>query len=410
MNTEELQKLTDSSTQIQGGIDALVGGLNSLDEAITVYQQSLEAAGATDMAQKNTQAVEALQITDTQRALYEAYVSGGEAALTSKLGELASNGDAEAVMLYQCAATGNTEVISNYVTMAGKLINLESLLNADASYISGSDALIAGIDGSLDSTNGELMKGALALQSNYADFNTAISGLVTTLTDLSGNLTTMKTGIDTFVTNYNTLDTGISDYTGAVKKITKGYSGITGGAKDLADGTASLYKGTQELVKGSESLKTGAGTLKTGTESLLNGALSLQEGTGKLSDSTLTLKNGTNSLAEGAAALKDGTESMKDGTKKLSDGTKEMLDGTDEFSSETSDLDTKISDKISDTIDEMTGKDVETVSFVSDKNTNIESVLFVIKTPAIQKEEVKEETVTEEKKETFWEKLIGIFR
>ena len=133
-------------------------------------------------------------------------------------------------------------------------------------------------------------------------------------------------------------------------------------------------------------------------------------GTGKLSDSTLTLKNGTNSLAEGAAALKDGTESMKDGTKKLSDGTKEMLDGTDEFSSETSDLDTKISDKISDTIDEMTGKDVETVSFVSDKNTNIESVLFVIKTPAIQKEEVKEETVTEEKKETFWEKLIGIFR
>ena len=52
--------------------DALVGGLNSLDEAITVYQQSLEAAGATDMAQKNTQAVAALQITDTQRALYEA--------------------------------------------------------------------------------------------------------------------------------------------------------------------------------------------------------------------------------------------------------------------------------------------------------------------------------------------------
>ena len=52
----------------------------------------------------------------------------------------------------------------------------------------------------------------------------------------------------------------------------------------------------------------------------------------------------------------------------------------------------------------------ETVSFVSEKNTNIESVLFVIKTPAIQKEEVKEETVTEEKKETFWEKLVGLFK
>lgn len=201
-----------------------------------------------------------------------------------------------------------------------------------------------------------------------------------------------------------TENTGINDYTSAVNKITTGYASITGGAKDLADGTATLYQGTQELVKGIQSLKDGAGTLSAGTESLLNGALSLlQSGAGQLADNTLTLQNGSKSLAEGAAALKDGTKEMKDGTKELSDG-------TDEFQSETADLDTKISDKISDTIDDMIGKDVETVSFVSEKNTNIESVLFVIKTPAIQKEEVKEETVTEEKKETFWEKLVGLFK
>lgn len=129
----------------------------------------------------------------------------------------------------------------------------------------------------------------------------------------------------------------------------------------------------------------------------------MQSGAGQLADNTLTLQNGSKSLAEGAAALKDGTKEMKEDTKELSDD-------TDEFQSETADLDTKISDKISDTIDDMTGKDVETVSFVSEKNTNIESVLFVIKTPAIQKEEVKEETVTEEKKETFWEKLVGLFK
>lgn len=200
-----------------------------------------------------------------------------------------------------------------------------------------------------------------------------------------------------------TENTGINDYTSAVNKITTGYASITGGAKDLADGTATLYQGTQELVKGTQSLKDGAGTLSAGTESLLNGALSLQSGAGQLADNTLTLQNGSKSLAEGAAALKDGTKEMKEDTKELSDD-------TDEFQSETADLDTKISDKISDTIDDMTGKDVETVSFVSEKNTNIESVLFVIKTPAIQKEEVKEETVTEEKKETFWEKLVGLFK
>lgn len=51
----------------------------------------------------------------------------------------------------------------------------------------------------------------------------------------------------------------------------------------------------------------------------------------------------------------------------MKEGTKELSDGTDEFQSETADLDTKISDKISDTIDDMIGKDVETVSFVSEK-------------------------------------------
>lgn len=195
-------------------------------------------------------------------------------------------------------------------------------------------------------------------------------------------------------------NTGINDYTSAVNKITTGYASITGGAKDLADGTATLYQGTQELVKGTQSLKDGAGTLSAGTESLLNGALSLQSGAGQLADNTLTLQNGSKSLAEGAAALKDGTKEMKEGTKELSDG-------TDEFQSETADLDTKISDKISDTIDDMIGKDVETVSFVSEKNTNIESVLFVIKTPVIQKEEVKEETVTEEKKKRFGRNWLG---
>lgn len=280
--------------------------------------------------------------------------------VTAKIGELAANGDQEANALYQCAATGNTGIVSNYITMAGKLINLETLLNADAAYISGSDTLIAGIDGALDSTNGDLMKGALALQSSYAEFDTAISGMVTTSSSLADNMTTLKKGIDTLAANYNTLDTGINDYTSAVNKITTGYASITGGAKDLADGTATLYQGTQELVKGTQSLKDGAGTLSAGTESLLNGALSLQSGAGQLADNTLTLQNGSKSLAEGAAALKDGTKEMKDGTKELSDG-------TDEFQSETADLDTKISDKISDTIDDMTGKDVETVSFVSEK-------------------------------------------
>ena len=53
---------------------------------------------------------------------------------------------------------------------------------------------------------------------------------------------------------------------------------------------------------------------------------------------------------------------------------------------------------IKETINNMTGANVETASFVSDKNTNVESVLFVLKTAPIEKS-VPANTET---KRTYW--------
>lgn len=80
---------------------------------------------------------------------------------------------------------------------------------------------------------------------------------------------------------------------------------------------------------------------------------------------------------------------MQSGTKKLKNGTKELSDKTDG-------LDTEIYDKIDEMIDSMTGSDVELKSFISDKNTSVNSVQFVIKTDDIKVEEPEEsETETE---------------
>ena len=96
--------------------------------------------------------------------------------------------------------------------------------------------------------------------------------------------------------------------------------------------------------------------------------------------------------------------------KKLSDGAVELKDGTQEFYDEASDMETEISDSIDDTINEMVGNNIETVSFVSDKNENIESVLFVMKTPAIEVEENVKEEVQQEKEKGLWDKFLDLFR
>lgn len=43
-------------------------------------------------------------------------------------------------------------------------------------------------------------------------------------------------------------------------------------------------------------------------------------------------------------------------------------------------MDTKIEDTVNEMLDSISGGDSETVSFVSDKNTDVKAVQFVIKT------------------------------
>lgn len=336
-SSKDLKQLSSASTSIKFGIDSLVNGLKTVDSSIDTYNSSLKKAGlnsASELAQKNKQAISALGITSTQRKLYSAYTSGGSQAVSAELAKLAQAGDSEAVALYKQVSAGNTDAVTQYVQAAGKLISVETLLKADASYIEGSSKLINGIDAQMSTSSGQttLMSGAVSLQTNYKKFDASIQDLVSSLNNLMANMTQLKSGINKLTDNYATLDSGIKEYTSAVNKITNGYSKVYEGALDLVSGTHSLYKGTTELT-----------------------------------------------------------------------------DGTGEFKGETSDLDSKVDDEVDSMIDNFAGGDFEVESFVSDKNTDVDSVQFVIKTEAIKKEEVKvEEEKTEEL--NFWQKLLNLFR
>ena len=336
-SSKDLKQLSSASTSIKSGIDSLVKGLKTVDSSIDTYNSSLKKAGlnsASELAQKNKQAISALGITSTQRKLYSAYTSGGSQAVSAELAKLAQAGDSEAVALYKQVSAGNTDAVTQYVQAAGKLISVETLLKADASYIEGSSKLINGIDAQMSTSSSQttLMSGAVSLQTNYKKFDASIQDLVSSLNNLMANMTQLKSGINKLTDNYATLDSGIKEYTSAVNKITNGYSKVYEGALDLVSGTHSLYKGTTELT-----------------------------------------------------------------------------DGTGEFKGETSDLDSKVDDEVDSMIDNFAGGDFEVESFVSDKNTDVDSVQFVIKTEAIKKEEVKvEEEKTEEL--NFWQKLLNLFR
>ena len=193
-SSKDLKQLSSASTSIKSGIDSLVKGLKTVDSSIDTYNSSLKKAGlnsASELAQKNKQALSALGITSTQRKLYSAYTSGGSQAVSAELAKLAQAGDSEAVELYKQVSAGNTDAVTQYVQAAGKLISVETLLKADASYIEGSSKLINGIDAQMSTSSSQttLMSGAVSLQTNYKKFDASIQDLVSSLNNLMANMT-----------------------------------------------------------------------------------------------------------------------------------------------------------------------------------------------------------------------------
>ena len=73
------------------------------------------------------------------------------------------------------------------------------------------------------------------------------------------------------------------------------------------------------------------------------------------------------------------------------------------------DTDTQIQDQIDEMLSSLQGSDTETVSFVSEKNTNISSVQFVIKTDKIEKPVIEETETQTTQKVSFWQKLLNLF-
>lgn len=69
----------------------------------------------------------------------------------------------------------------------------------------------------------------------------------------------------------------------------------------------------------------------------------------------------------------------------------------------------EVQNQVDEILASIQGEETETTSFVSEKNVNVDSVQFVIKTNDIKEAVTVEKEIKKEKK-SFWEKLLELFR
>ena len=123
-----------------------------------------------------------------------------------------------------------------------------------------------------------------------------------------------------------------------------------------------------------------------------------------------SIKSNLKTLHINTGKLKNSVSLLNDSTKKLFDGSSELKDGTSEFADEADKFSNDADEEISEMLDSINGKGGSTVSFTSDKNTNVKSLQFVIKTTAIEKADETDNTVETDSSGSLWEKFLNLFR
>ena len=284
-----------------------------------------------------------------------------------------------AMELIRRAIEANRETAESlgYGALFGMLEQVITLLGANNAFIDGTGSYLDAVNSNMAG----LTDGAAQLQGLYQQFDAEIGKIATLLGSLATNMAQLTGAVNTLVTEYGKLHNGIAAYTGAVAEIAAGYTEVVNGAAQLTSGSA-------ELSRGATSLYDGAGTLLSGITELYNGAAAMKNG-------SYQLDSGVTELIRGTAALLDGSTQMAEGTAMLL----EECDGIDDT----------ITGKIDELLSGITGNAEEITSFVSDRNTEVESVQFVIKTEGVQMDTAVVEHENNAEPMNFWQKLLKLF-
>lgn len=361
-----LDKLVSSSGQIKIGIKNLESAVTELQDAVSFaqFKAILLKNGLNLDTVTNGNKLAAAQLREAANNIANISVptidSSGVEELVSMLNTLATN--QVVAELLSPILTEINDFVSQLNSMKPMLNELETLkgysssLREVATLLEGNNSTIGAVEtyfNELSSNIAKLKSGVTTLKTNYTELDKGIRTLANSTYDMLTNLGELKSGINQLVTEYKKLDSGITAYTSGVATIVSGYSQLT----------------------------TGVSALASATKELMSGA-------GNLSDGAMSLYDGVSSLCEGAS---------------------ELASGTEEFNSETSTMDSQIEEKVSQILSSIGGDDFVPESFVSEKNENVKSVQFVIKTDAISAENASENNTETEKPLTFWQKLLKLF-
>lgn len=288
---------------------------------------------------------------------------------------------------------GKDEIIDKMDKLSG---GINALDKGAKSLENGTNEYKKGID-ELSKKTGDLTKGVSDLNNGAKELQTGIGAIKKGISDLNNGASNLVDGsnnfkkqLDNYATTLNKLETIADSFSSVIPaEQMKQIKAVIKGANDLA----TSYN---QINNGIGNISAGAGTLNKSMDELQSGAKGLSAGTNALNDAT--------------GAFKSGASALSNGIKDINEGAKAIKSGTGELASKTGDIPDEVNKKIDEMMEKYSNTDFKPKSFVSEKNTNIGAVQFVIRTNAIEKKETVQENKEEKNNETFIDRIKAIFK
>ncbi len=264
----------------------------------------------------------------------------------------------------------------------------------------------------------DLNSGASELKSGSNTFSSSLNTLATNASAMSNGSSQIQNGINSALTGVTTIKANVASKTNATNSLegmdnlileqidavlqTEPYASLISANPQMLPVLQNLLAQTVTQTITTVSNEYNTQISSTLTE-LTAGLTNLENGLSTLSSSYGQLNSGINTVISSINSLNGAYSSINNGVNKISSGATEM-------NNETQNLGSDVDNKINEMINKFNNKDYQVVSFVSDKNTNVKAVQFVIKTEGIKVKEEKKEENKKEKDMSFGEKFINLFK
>ncbi|MGN0674762.1 MAG: hypothetical protein ACI4KG_03360 [Oscillospiraceae bacterium] len=390
--TDGAKELDDGAKELYDGTVELNDGVSDMNEGIGKLRDGIAEAqeGLSELTEKSSELVDGS--SEIKNALIKIQ--------TSLSGVSASADQLEQLVSASAQIKSGIDKLYEVIAQLNKNLNYESYkaaMSANGLDIdtlkSGNEQAISQLTTQITELKTQLVKIEKVPQyaEEAAKLKAQIGQLENTLTLLTGNNAALG-GTETYLNSVSQasaqLESGAKELKAKYAEFDKAINGLTASLSDMLVNMSELSSGINTLVSEYEKLDSGIGEYTDGVK--------------KLTDGFAEISDGAKELAEGGSDLADGA-------KKLMDGASEMYDGTSELRSETDKIDDTFGDDLSGMIDSMSNDNYEVKSFISSKNTEVNSVQFVIKTDAVEIPEAEESAAEPEEKLTFWQKLLSLF-